>query len=179
MLNIIILAKKIIIMKKKHLIIVLSLIFVPVIYLIIWNYNKYNNTDINNDISNVNISIKQDNRSENTNQNSNPPNQTTEVTDEELRDAIALTETKPTEDNYITLSVKYYCKKMYKECIQASEKVLEINPKNATAYNNICTAHNALSQWDLAKAACQKAIELQPDFDLAKNNLKIAEAGSK
>jgi len=45
------------------------------------------------------------------------------------------------------------------------------------AYNNICAAYNQLQQWDQAIAACQRALVIQPDFELAKNNLAAAQAG--
>ncbi|MBL1262524.1 tetratricopeptide repeat protein [Candidatus Methylomicrobium oryzae] len=60
------------------------------------------------------------------------------------------------------------------ESLEASKKVLEIQPDSAEAYNNICSVNNGLKRWNDAIAACMKAIELKADFQLAKNNLKWA-----
>ena len=51
---------------------------------------------------------------------------------------------------------------------------MEVKPDSALAYNNICAAYNALKQWDDAIAACERALVIDPDFELAKNNLGVA-----
>ncbi|MCF8298852.1 MAG: tetratricopeptide repeat protein [Saprospiraceae bacterium] len=81
----------------------------------------------------------------------------------------------PTADNYINLSLAYYEKEEFENCIVACEKALEIDPKYVNAYNNICSAYNAMQQWAKAAEACQKALYLQPDHSLAKGNLARAE----
>jgi len=43
------------------------------------------------------------------------------------------------------------------------------------AYNNICAVYNGLHEWDNAIRACSKALELNPNFRLAKNNLSFAQ----
>ncbi|PKV49792.1 tetratricopeptide repeat protein [Aquimarina sp. MAR_2010_214] len=75
---------------------------------------------------------------------------------------------------YLTLGYNYYQKKDYENCIRVSKEVLEIDPNNAIAYNNICTSYNALGEYDKAIEACNRAIEIAPDFKLAKNNIKFA-----
>jgi tetratricopeptide (TPR) repeat protein len=62
----------------------------------------------------------------------------------------------------------------FEKCIEASRSALKIKPDYALAYNNICSAYNALKQYDKAMEACQNAIRIMPDFQLAKNNLKLA-----
>ena len=59
------------------------------------------------------------------------------------------------------------------------ERALRLDPNSATAYNNMCSSHNKLKQWDLAEAACRKSLELDPDSELAKNNLAWAESGKR
>ena len=42
------------------------------------------------------------------------------------------------------------------------------------AWNNIAAGYLAMQRWDEAIAAAQKAVAMQPDFQLAKNNLAWA-----
>ena len=80
-------------------------------------------------------------------------------------------EQNPTPDEYINLGLMYYKDKLYKKSIKYFQKSIEKDPKNAIAYNNICSAYNAMQKWDEAIKACEKAIDLEPDFQRAKNNL--------
>ena len=70
----------------------------------------------------------------------------------------------------------YYNDKKYKQSIKYFEKAIEIEPKNAIAYNNICSAYNRLQKWDEAIKACEKAISLDVNFQLAKNNLNYSKS---
>ncbi|MGD0711493.1 MAG: tetratricopeptide repeat protein [Bacteroidales bacterium] len=76
---------------------------------------------------------------------------------------------------YLNLSYNYYIMGNYQACIKVCKELLEIDPSNAVAYNNICSCYNALGNYKEAEKACQQALKFKPDFDLAKNNLKIAE----
>jgi tetratricopeptide (TPR) repeat protein len=80
----------------------------------------------------------------------------------------------PTEQSYLSLSLYFYREGMYAKCIESAQDALKINPKSADAYNNICSAYNNLKKWDKAIEACNRAVELKPDFQLAKNNLQFA-----
>jgi protein O-mannosyl-transferase len=75
----------------------------------------------------------------------------------------------------ISLSLEFYYESMFKECVAACEKSLKISPENPTAYNNICSAYNALSEWKLAEKAGLMAVKLDPNSQLAKNNLAISQ----
>jgi hypothetical protein len=46
-----------------------------------------------------------------------------------------------------------------------------LNPQSFAVHNNLCVAHGILSHRDDAVAACQRALEIEPDNQLAKNNL--------
>lgn len=82
---------------------------------------------------------------------------------------------KMTEEDLINLSLQYYYDGMFKECIEACNKVISKNPKNHLAYNNICSAYNAMKMWAEAAEAGKKAVKYAPaDFEFAKNNLNIA-----
>jgi len=94
---------------------------------------------------------------------------------EKLSKLKQLVKEKPSADNYIELSLLYYKSEMYNECIVACRKALAFNPQSAIAYNNICSAYNALKQWDMAVGACAKSLEIDSTFERAKNNLKWAQ----
>jgi len=62
--------------------------------------------------------------------------------------------------------------------IEICFKILELEPNNVSAYNNLCVAYNHIKKWDLAIEACEKAIKINPNFQLAKNNLNWAKNNS-
>ena len=80
------------------------------------------------------------------------------------------------EKNYETASVLFYqgfasdSKGKYKEAIDYYDRVIELNPNNARAYNNRGVAKNELRQYQEAIADCDKAIELNPGFAEAYSN---------
>ncbi len=82
--------------------------------------------------------------------------------------------TNPDIESYLNLSLIYYKDKKYELVISTCKEVLKLDPYNALAYNNICSAHNQMKQWKLGAEACKKALEINPDYILAKNNLKWA-----
>ncbi|HVR20232.1 MAG TPA: hypothetical protein VMS65_11065, partial [Polyangiaceae bacterium] len=50
----------------------------------------------------------------------------------------------------------------------------QIDPRNAVVQNNLCVANTLLRRYDDALGACKAALNLEPDFQLAKNNLAWA-----
>ncbi len=50
-------------------------------------------------------------------------------------------------------------------------KAIQLNPNSALAYNDLGAVLNSYGRWDDAIVALQKAAELDPALDLAKNNL--------
>jgi tetratricopeptide (TPR) repeat protein len=80
----------------------------------------------------------------------------------------------PTPENYLNLSLHLYRANRFEDCIQACAKALELRPDYADAWNNICSAHNAMGQWKEGIAACEQALALKPDYQLARNNLNWA-----
>ena len=84
------------------------------------------------------------------------------------------TRSNPSPEGYLSLSLEYYNRGDYKKCIEACEEALKINPSYAEAYNNICSAYNAMKMWDEGIKACEKALELMPEFERARNNLNYA-----
>ena len=76
----------------------------------------------------------------------------------------------------IDLSLTLYKEEMYNDCIKACEKAIEIQPNNAIPYNNICSAYNALKQYEKAVKAGEMAVKLDSNSELAKNNLALAKS---
>ncbi|WP_298548068.1 tetratricopeptide repeat protein [uncultured Aquimarina sp.] len=80
------------------------------------------------------------------------------------------------EQEYLALSFNYYTTRNYKDCIKVSEELLSTFPNNATAYNNICISYNNIGEWKKAIKACENALRINSDFELAKNNLEWAKS---
>ncbi len=68
-----------------------------------------------------------------------------------------------------------YNQRKFKEAIAVFAEGLTINSENYVLYNNICAAYNELQDWERAKINCDLALLINPDFELAKNNLRVAE----
>jgi tetratricopeptide (TPR) repeat protein len=101
--------------------------------------------------------------------------------EEKLLAQLELVKKSPTADNYINLSLMQYNLKDFDACIASCQQALNLDPQNAIAYNNICSAYNAMRQWEKAAVACRKALEIDPDFERARNNLNwsLSEMKSK
>jgi len=75
---------------------------------------------------------------------------------------------------FLNGSLALYQEGNFEKSIEISKVALALNPAYAEAYNNICAAQNAMKQWREAIESCTRAIELKPDFPLARNNLTWA-----
>jgi protein O-mannosyl-transferase len=82
----------------------------------------------------------------------------------------------PTPDNYLWLSLAYYGNNQFDKCIEASRQALKLKPTCVQAYNNICTAYVRLGKRVPAIEACESALAIDPHFELAGNNLGLAQA---
>ena len=89
-------------------------------------------------------------------------------------EAGASTESKPTPESYLTLSLERYREGRYAESIAAARGALALRPGYAEAWNNIGAAYNQLGQYEKGAAACEEALRLKPDYTLARNNLQYA-----
>ena len=87
---------------------------------------------------------------------------------------IRINSEKTNPDLYIELSEKLYLNSQYEKAIDVCIQLLKFAPNNKLAYNNMCASYNQLKEWDLAKTACQKALTVDPNFQIAKNNLNWA-----
>lgn len=79
-----------------------------------------------------------------------------------------------TAEDYLNLSLVMYNAGQYEDCIAACKNALSLKPDYADAYNNICAAYNMLKEWDKAKEACTKALQLNPQQPNASANLQWA-----
>lgn len=80
----------------------------------------------------------------------------------------------PAADKYIALSRQYYNASRYTDCIAAARSALQLNPKDAEAWNNIGAASIKLQLYPEAVMALKKAVAIKPDLTLAHNNLVAA-----
>lgn len=80
----------------------------------------------------------------------------------------------PTFDNLINLSNAYINSNVAGKSIAPLLKAIELNPKSAIAYNNLCVAYTMIQEYNHGIDACNKALEIDSSFQLAKNNLKWA-----
>ena len=62
----------------------------------------------------------------------------------------------------------------YDESVAYCLDVLQIDNNNKFAYNNMCACYNQKKQWVKAEKACKRALDIDPNFDIAKNNLNWA-----
>ncbi|WP_298320159.1 tetratricopeptide repeat protein [uncultured Aquimarina sp.] len=77
------------------------------------------------------------------------------------------------ENSLIQQGVQFMIQKKYKESIKTNLEVLSINENNKVAHNNLCFAYGEIRQFENGIKHCNKAIELDPNFQLAKNNLEL------
>jgi tetratricopeptide (TPR) repeat protein len=86
-------------------------------------------------------------------------------------------ETRKTPEDYLNLSLQMYNAGNYQGCIDAAQKSLELRPNYAPAYNNIGSSYNVMKKYKEGREAMLKALALDPNSQLYKNNLAVSEAG--
>jgi len=82
---------------------------------------------------------------------------------------------QPSEENRIHLSWAYLSNHQPGRAIPVLLAIVAQNSNNADAWNNLCVAHNMQMEYNLALDACNHAVRVRPDYQLARNNLKWAE----
>jgi tetratricopeptide (TPR) repeat protein len=82
---------------------------------------------------------------------------------------------RPCFETYFKLGFDYFNSKRFPDAAEATLQALRYNPNSYAAWNNLCSAYNELHEWDKAIVAGTKAVQLKPDFELAKNNLNWAQ----
>ncbi|MGA2690704.1 MAG: tetratricopeptide repeat protein [Candidatus Korobacteraceae bacterium] len=81
---------------------------------------------------------------------------------------------RPSAENRIHLSQAYIEAGMPDRALPVLQSIVAEDKGNAPAWNNICVADTMLKDYKNGIAACMQAISIQPNFQLAKNNLKWA-----
>ena len=84
-----------------------------------------------------------------------------------------------TPQEFLNLSLLYYNAKNYQGCIDAAQKAIKLKPDFAEAYNNICSAYNAMGKFEEGAKACEAALKINAGYTLAQNNLKYAKSMMK
>ena len=73
--------------------------------------------------------------------------------------------------DYINESLEMNKEGRFAESLAAAKQAVQLDSKSAVAWNNVAAADEGLKRWDDAIDAAQHALALQPDFQLARNNL--------
>ena len=74
--------------------------------------------------------------------------------------------------SHLQKSVDYYAAGDFERSLQAAEDALRLlDEQSAVAYNNICSAQMRLGAYQQAALACNKALELWPGYERARDNL--------
>jgi tetratricopeptide (TPR) repeat protein len=67
----------------------------------------------------------------------------------------------------------------FETAILKYQKALVYNAKSAVVYNNIGSAYNELGNYSEAIKYCEKSLQMDSTYSLAKNNLAIARERKK
>ncbi len=102
-----------------------------------------------------------------------------EFTQLKINEALEHVKQNTTHETYLELSLAYYNASQFEACIKACMESLKLKSDYALAYNNMCSAYNQLKQWDKAIDAGNKGLQIEPQNELIKGNLKIALAGKE
>ena len=81
----------------------------------------------------------------------------------------------PLTQTLINLSQDYISKNKLEEAAVLLKNAVIINPIEPVLYNNLCFTYALQKKYNLASFACLKALELNPAFNLARNNLSWVE----
>jgi protein O-mannosyl-transferase len=87
----------------------------------------------------------------------------------------ALAASHPTVENRISLAVAYIDAKQPERAIPVLLAVVAEDKNNAPAWNDLCVANTLQESYSIAIEECRRALVLDPNFQLARNNLKWAE----
>lgn len=85
--------------------------------------------------------------------------------------------TSPTYENLLNLSNIYINNNMAGKAIEPLEKAIALKPNDGiAAYNNLGFAYTIIQQYKKGIEYCQKAVDIDSTFQLAKNNLNWAKS---
>jgi tetratricopeptide (TPR) repeat protein len=76
-----------------------------------------------------------------------------------------------TASQLIARSLEHCRREQWSECVATAQAALSREPLRAEAWNNAAVGYAGLRLWDDAERCAARALELAPDFQLARNNL--------
>lgn len=91
-----------------------------------------------------------------------------------IEELAKLAQQSPGYETFLNLGLAYYNIGSYKESIDAWNEALKYNSNSAVVHNNIAASYGALKMWDEEIAACEKALAIDPNLQLAKGNMAWA-----
>lgn len=92
-----------------------------------------------------------------------------------LAQAEAALKATPSFENHISLGLEYANRSMRDKALEMYVKAKDMNPNSPLAWNNICAELNAQGRHGEAIVHCRKSVELDGNFQLARNNLAWTE----
>ena len=82
----------------------------------------------------------------------------------------------PSFENYINYGLALNKAQRFSEALSAYKSASQINPSAPLAWNNLCSVKIEMGLFADAIDDCNKALSLEPNYELAKNNLTQAQA---
>lgn len=80
----------------------------------------------------------------------------------------------PSAADLVAASLRLWDLRLYDDVVSVCDAAIGQDPTLAEPWNNKCSALNLLSRHAEAATACERALELQPGFERARNNLAVA-----
>src|SRR5262249_4627353 len=78
-------------------------------------------------------------------------------------------------NDYVWLSYQAYSMGRFDAAIDAAHRAVILDPSSADGYNNLAAGYAALGMWDEAIESALAALQIRPDYTLARNNLAWAQ----
>jgi tetratricopeptide (TPR) repeat protein len=88
------------------------------------------------------------------------PNNALLTTEEAIEKYSTAVKTEPTAANYLELGAAYYIAKRWNDALQAFQKTVEVDPKQAFAYYYLGILNAALGNRDKANEALEKVMQV-------------------
>ena len=78
------------------------------------------------------------------------------------------------QDDHFLRGFELYQQGRFEESVKEYLLAVERDPRNADAWNNLGVSYGALGRWQEEADACAHALEIDPHYDLARNNMNDA-----